>query len=94
VEVSKILVAQNKAELQANRKGNNIWKHRADQTIVGMLRTNKQLGNNSPAALANFDKIAHEMVKDKGILPQFLFLAFKKHAYVRILKDLTISGKI
>lgn len=95
VEVTKLVVATNREELQSHRKGNNLWKKNPEQTIAGMLRINKQLGNNSTNAINNYDRIAHEMAKDKNILPTFLFFfAGKKHAYMRILNDLSNTGKI
>ncbi len=95
IEVSKLIIATNKQELQSHRKGNNLWKKTPEQTIAGMLRINKQLGNNSTNAVNNYDRIAHELAKDKDILPTyFFFFAGKKKAYMRILNDLSNTGKI
>ncbi len=94
VEVTKLLVETNRTELKQKKDGDNIWKESADRTIVGMIRTNKQLGNNTPNALKEFDKIAREMYKDKDILPQFLMFKAKKKAYIKILNDLLVSGEL
>ena len=94
LEVTKMVINKNKNELQAHRSGSNVWKNNADQTIVGILRTNKQLGNNSALAIDNYDKIAHEMAKDKKILKSFLFIHPKRTAYMKIINDLSNTGKI
>lgn len=94
LEVTKMLVAENRSQLQNYKSSGNIWEKNPSATIVGMLRANKQLGQNTTTAMQNFDQIAREMAKDKTILPKFLFFAAKRKAFVKILNDLTISGKV
>ena len=93
-DIEKRVIEANRIELEANRKGDNIWKEKSDQTIPGMLRTNKQLNTNSEDALKEYELIGKELFKDREILQKFLFIAPKRKAFVRILNDLSRSGNI
>lgn len=93
-EVMKAIVELNRRELEANKDDGNIWKDSADKTIPGKLRANKQLANNSDAALKQYDKIARQMYQNKDILPQFLFFKAKKKAYIALLNTLVQGSKL
>ncbi len=94
-EVSKLVVSRNRGELSYYKKERfNAWKRAPDTTIPGMLRINKQLGSITEEAKTSYDKVAREMWKDKKVLPAFLFFKAKRNAFKKILKDLTISGKL
>lgn len=93
-QVAASVKTTNHDELQAHRKGENIWKHNPDSTLVGQLRLAKALGNNSEEAKRSFDQLAHAMWKDKKVLRSFLGIAPKRKAFKHILEDITISGKL
>lgn len=93
-EVKRLVVNANKNELQNHRRGENIWKRNPDQTVSGMLRTNKQVQSSSEEANQSYDKMAKELWTQKKVLPSFIFIHAKRNAFKKILKDLTMNGSL
>lgn len=93
-QVASSVKTTNHDELQAHRKGDNIWKHNPDITVVGQLRLAKSLGNLTEDGKRNYDALARQMWTDKKILRSFLGIQPKRKAFKGILEQLTISGKL
>jgi uncharacterized protein YbjQ (UPF0145 family) len=91
-EAQAKLIAMDRLQTSANRKGTNVYKKMPDTTIPGQLVLQKGSSTDSPATEA-FNSVAVKMwVNNRKNLPGFL--SGKRKAYRKLLDQLTIVGKV
>jgi hypothetical protein len=91
-EAQAKLIAMDRLQTSANKKGTNVYKKMPDTTIPGQLVLQKGSSTDSAAAAA-FNSVAVKMwVNNRKNLPSFL--SGKRKAYRKLLDQLTIVGKV
>lgn len=91
-EAQAKIIAMDRLQTSANKKGTNVYKKMPDTTIPGQLVLQKGSSTDGAAAEA-FNSVAVKMwVNNRKNLPGFL--SGKRKAYRKLLDQLTISGKV
>ena len=91
-EAQAKLIAMDRLQTSANRKGTNVYKKMPDTTIPGQLVLQKGSSTDSRATEA-FNSVAVKMwVNNRKNVPAFL--SGKRKAYRKLLDQLTIVGEV